>query len=591
MNDIRDTEPAILYDQAIKLHQAGRLHEATSLYHHLLGIDPRHSGVHHMLGVIAGQQGRPVEAVAQIRLAIALNPNIPLYFQNLAIACEQTRDMAGAAAAWNDYGLKLQLEKNFTAAIEAARKALALDRHHFGAHCNLGAALHSLGRHEEAIAWLIDTVIKFPDLPDGHLNLGNALMAVGRLDDALKSYRRALDISPDYAEVHSNYGLCLSQLGDLKSSESALKSGLEIKPNHPGLHVNLGNTMMQQQRLGDSVAAHRAALRLKPDLPIAHWNLALALLASGQYREGWAEYEWRWKWSGFSEPHRGFRQPVWNGETPSQIGGSVLVTSEQGYGDTIQFCRYLPMLVAVGHKIIFEVQEPLHSLLAANFESANIAVIPRADTPLCVYCDPEFSAHVALMSLPHHFRTDLDTIPADIPYLKPDPDRVSVWQRRLGRRVKRPKPVLRVGLVWAGRPEHSRDRERSIPPELLQPLADVEGVSYYSLQKGTDERIQPEGLNCRVLGPDLEDFNDTAAVISCMDLIITVDTAVAHLAGSLGREVWVLLAHAPDWRWMLSRTNSPWYPTVRLFRQTEPRTWHPVIQKVQKCLQSVVRRA
>jgi len=321
-------------------------------------------------------------------------------------------------------------------------------------------------------------------------------------------------------------------------------------------------------RLHDAIAAYRRAIALNPNYAVAHYNLSLALLAKGDFQPGWEEHEWRWRWKDFSSPSRNFVQPQWDGRALE--GRTILLHAEQGYGDAIQFVRYLPLVAQRGGKVIIECLPELHRL----FRTAGNCQIAATDQPL-----PDFDFHCPLLSLPRVFGTKLADVPNIVPYLSPDPALVNAWSQRLGASDGQ----MRVGLAWAGNPRFKFDRTRSLNLNRLAPFAIVRGVQFYSLQKGPAGRQvanPPTGLNLIDLGPELKDFADTAAVMSLMHLIITTDTSVPHLAGALARPVWVMLQSVPHFCWLLEREDSPWYPSMRLFRQPGRGDWDGVIARV-----------
>ncbi len=341
------------------------------------------------------------------------------------------------------------------------------------------------------------------------------------------------------------------------------------------VHCNLGNALKDQGRLEAATEAYRQAIALAPDLADAHLNLGMALLVQGNFHSGWAEYEWRWRCKDFPSPKRDFKQPQWDGG-PLE-GRTLLLHAEQGAGDALQFLRYLPLVAQRGGRIIIECHETLAGLLKGQRMDHSVVAMSELG--------PTFDLHCPLLTLPHVFATDLASIPQDVPYLQADAAAAKVWNGRL---AEHPDSV-QVGLVWAGNPKHKNDRNRSVKLASLAPLADIPGVSFISLQKGaaaTEAMSPPPGMKLSDWTGELEDFAHTAALIAALDLVITVDTSVAHLAGALGKPVWVFLPFAPDWRWLLGRSDSPWYPTMRLFRQPRPARWDPVITEVRYALET-----
>jgi hypothetical protein len=380
--------------------------------------------------------------------------------------------------------------------------------------------------------------------------------------------------------VHCDLGIALGAVGEFDEAIAACRQAIALKPDYAGAHNNLGVSLMAVGGLDEAVEAFRRAIALKPDLADAHNNLGMTLLQNGRFEEGWAEYEWRWK----TRQHlaggaRRFEAPLWNGEA---IGSRViLLHAEQGLGDTLQFCRYAPVVAATGRTVL-EVQPPLVRLLSGL--RGVIEVVARGDAL------PSFDLQCPLLSLPRALGTTLDTIPAATPYLAADPALARVWRERLSRL-----DGLRVGLVWAGGKKldpawAAADRRRSVALDTMAPLGDVAGVSFVSLQKGepaSQALNPPNGMAVYDSTADLHDFADTAALIDVLDLVISVDTAVAHLAGALGKPVWLVNRFDTDWRWLLNRDDSPWYPTLRQFRQRAPGDWHSVFLRVREALLQV----
>lgn len=527
-------------DGAVALHRSGRLADAEAAYRALIAEQGETADLLHLLGVVSGQLGRHADAVGLIGRAIALNPAMPEYHRNLGAAFERLGRTEDAATAYNEMGNIFQRKADFARAVDAHEMALRLVPGAAGTLNDLGAALLRLERYDEAVALLEDAVRRHPQSAEAHNYLGSALHGVGRMDDAIAAYRAALAIEPRFAAALSNIGNALQYKGDFDAA----------------------------------LAYYRQAIDAAPDFADAHWNLAHALLSLGKFEEGFREYEWRWRWPGLGEPPRNFAQPLWQGEPAAALAGPLLVITEQGYGDSIQFCRFLPELTARGYRVIFEVARPLYALMWMSLGVHGIRIIPRTDSPAQLEGDPSFAAYVSLLSLPHYLGTTAATIPRKTPYLAVEPGRVEAWRKRLGR-------GFHVGLAWAGRPEHIRNRERSIRFRQLAPLFAARKARFWSLQKGPAEAQAIEaGSSMTLLGEELVDFGETAALIEALDLVVAVDSAVVHLAGALGRPVWALIHAAADWRWQLGRRDSPWYPTLRIFRQDRPGDWDGAIEKV-----------
>lgn len=561
-------------------HRDGRLEEALALYGPLQAARPSDPAANALLGTVLAQLGRADEAVPFLSQAARLAPDDPETLNNLALALEADGRPREAADAWSQLGTLLYAQRRHEQAMGLFEKALGLCPGHQGASANLGAALQALGRYAEAVERLSALLTGNPEEAEAYNNLGNAQMGAGDIEAAIASYRRAISLRLDYFEAYSNLGLALAQRrpgdGPADEEDGDLPSGEDVA----GTLVNLGNARGGLDPALDVRGCYEKALELRPDFAPAHWNLALCLLLNGDFVQGWKEYEWRWRWTGFGEEHRPFPQPLWQGEPPLAVGGTLLVTAEQGYGDTMQFARYLPLLVERGYEVVFEVQAPVFTLLWHSLGRYGVRVVPRAETPARVHDDLPFARHVPLMSLPERFGTRLETIPAAIPYLFAEPTRQALWAARLGAAAG---PRRKVGIAWKGRPLHSRDRERSIPPAVLAPLLAVADTQFVAVQKHEDGGAgAPAGMI--PLDGLLHDFAETAAVIANLDLVITVDTAVAHLAGAMGVPVWVMLPFSPDWRWLLGRSDSPWYPSMTLFRQSRAGDWDSVVAEVARRL-------
>jgi len=379
-------------------------------------------------------------------------------------------------------------------------------------------------------------------------------------------------LQPDLAEVLSNRGITLHELNRYDEALASYDRALVLQPDYATALNNRGINLYDLKRYDEALASYQRALALRPDYAEAHWNEALLRLLTGDYSHGWAKYEWRWKKESMAPVKRNFPQPVWLGGDAID-GKTILLHSEQGFGDTIQFCRYVPLVAARGAHVILEVERPLQQLMTTLAGATQ--VIAKGD-PL-----PDFEVHCPLLSLPLAFGTRVETIPSGPPYLRAPAQSLMNWDTRLA-----PQRRPRIGLAWSGNAAHQSDRQRSISLRTLLPLLDT-GATFVSVQKdvnAADAGVLTERGDILHFGDALGDFSDTAALISNLDLVISVDTSVAHLAGALGKPVWVLLAYAPDWRWLLDRDDSPWYPTARLFRQDASRAWDGVIVRVQQAL-------
>jgi tetratricopeptide (TPR) repeat protein len=543
--------------QAVGYHQRGHLAQAEQLYRQVLQADPQHVDALHLLGVIAHQVGKSDLAIDYLSQAVRLNPHFAEAHNNLGNALKDQGKLAAAAASY--------------------RQALHLKPNLAEVHNNLGSTLQGQGELAEAVACYRQALRLKPDYAEAHNNLGGVLQGQGELDEAVACYRQALRLKPDLAEAHNILGSALRDRGELDEAVACCRQALRLKPDYADAHNILGNALHNQGKLDEAMACFHQALHLKPDLAEAHLNRALTWLRRGDFEEGWPEYEWRWKCKGLSPPP--FRQALWDG-TPLD-GRSILLHAEQGLGDVLQFIRYAPLVQQRGGRVIVACPRPLIRLLAS---CPGIDELVARDAAL-----PAFEVYAPLMSLPRIFGTTLASIPAEVPYLRADEALVEDWHRELG-----PIRSFKIGIAWQGSLKYRGDRHRSFRLTQFAPLSRLSGVRLFSLQKGPGmEQLREvtNGFDVTDLGSRLDDFVDTAAVMKNLDLVISADSAPAHLAGALGVPIWVALPFASDWRWLLEREDSPWYPTMRLFRQSRWRDWDGVFDRIAGALEARLRTA
>jgi hypothetical protein len=403
-----------------------------------------------------------------------------------------------------------------------------------------------------------------PEFPEVLSNLGVALKAQGKLGEALRCYRQALALRPVFPEALANLGVALKAQGELDKAVACYRQTLNLRPRYPEALLNLGIALKAQNKLREAAKCFQQAIALRPAYPEAHFELGLLLLFSGDWANGWREYEWR--------PKASATKPDWQGE---QLAGSVLLHAEQGHGDTIQFLRYVPLVAERCASVVVRVQRPLKRLVEAQF-GARVMVIAQ-DDPL-----PPFDRHCSLASLPLTFGTTLDNIPEASGYLRVDSKAVENWRISLGHSAK-----LKIGLVWAGNPEQANDRIRSVELTRLAPLFDIAGCEWFALQVGerAADLAHFRRDNLADLSPALTDFYETAAAIAALDIVVSVDTSVAHLAGAMGKLVCIMLCSTPDWRWLRSGARSPWYASAQLARQAGPGDWDSVIVPLRQALE------
>jgi tetratricopeptide (TPR) repeat protein len=545
--------PGQALGEAVALHRQGRLHEAEKIYARVLKAVPDHFDALNLLGAIKARQGQFGEAQRLFGAAVKADPRVPQGWSNLGQAY---------------YALKRPSEA--LACFDKARALAPDDADILYQHAN---ALLSLDRPREALAEFQAVLARAPHHVEAHINSGLARATLGLTEAALADFDAALMLLPNHPIAHFNRGGVLLQLARYADAVAANDRAIAAAPDHVGAWLNRGRALSQLRRFDEAIASYDEVLARRKDDANAHFNRALALLAIGRYRPGFEAYEWRWRRTGMpAQKSRG--RSLWLGEYPLHRK-TVLLHAEQGLGDTIQFARYVPLVATGGASVVLEVQPELKSLMSGLDGAAQ--VLSRGEAP------PPFDVHCPLGSLPLAMKTEIESVPAAIPYLSVDPARLAPWSARL---EALPRP--RIAIAWSGNPAHENDSNRSIAFERLAPLLS-HPASFVSIQHDVrDAEAVQLAAEKRVqhVGGTLADFGDTAAVLALCDLVITADSAPAHLAGALGRPVWVLVPFAPDWRWTLDGETTPWYPTARLFRQTSPGDWDTVIAHVAAALKS-----
>jgi tetratricopeptide (TPR) repeat protein len=531
----------LVFEAALHHHQAGHLQDAEHLCGAVLAQNPNHADSLHLLAAIAYQAQCHDRALDLVRQA-----------------------MSAEIAATSGDGTR-----NHISSLLAFNTAIAVT------HTDLGTMLLQHGHLDEAIACYRRALVIRPNLAGAHSNLGIALTQKGLAEAAIACFQAALTIEPGFPKAYNNMGNALQHLGRLEDAVACFRSALAGEPESPQALNNLGNALKDLGQLNEAITSFRSALAIAPDYPEAHFNLATALLAQGDLAAGWPEYEWRWRAPQMIKAARGFAQPQWRGQ--SAEGRTLLIYAEQGFGDILQFCRYAPLAAARGLRVILEAPKPLARLLRSI---PNVDRVVTFGEPL-----PHFDLQCPMLSMPLALGTTLATIPAPVPYLHADPAQVETWRRRLATTANK---GPRIGLVWAGQSRShvpalaAIDRRRSLPPDRLAPLFDLSDIHFVSLQK--DGPKAPAHFPIVDVMPEMEDFADTAALIANLDLVISVDTAVAHLAAALGKPVWLLDRFDSCWRWFTGRRDSPWYPTLRVYRQPRPNDWDSVLAEVARDL-------
>lgn len=586
----RQPTAATLYEAALRLLHAGQLADAEINCRQALAIDADHADSLHLMGLLCQVGNRYDLAVEWFAQAIRRNPGVADYFFNLATALQQQGRVDDAiksydrglrlkpdfAEGWYRLGELLLRQERRDEARLSFDQALKLNPRYWEAANGSALLYFNAGDYQTAIA-RFDQSLEIKTDP-GALHLkGICQLRLKRLDEALALIGQALAQVPDHPEVINNYGLVLHRLGRNAEAIVHFERALALRPDFIEALNHRGSALAELHRFDEALASFERAVALKPDFADAHWNAALLRLLRGDFDKGWAGREWGRKCGAVGFVGRTFAQPLWLGEAPI-AGRTILLHSDEGLGDTIQFSRYAPLLAARGARVILEVDTALHPLLSGMDGLA--LCVPRGGD--AVY---DFDLHCPLSGVPLACRTTIESIPA-APYLSaPSHALVDAWQARLG-----PRRALRVGLVWSGNPAHGNDRNRSMSLRALAPVLDCE-ATFVSLQKeprAADAAYLQERGDIIDLTAHLADFVETAALISCLDLVIAVDTSVAHLAGALFRPTWIMLPYTPDYRWLLDRSDSPWYPSVRLFRQDETRDYASVVEAVRGELQALI---
>jgi tetratricopeptide (TPR) repeat protein len=603
----------------------GRFEEAEVCYKRVLELAPNSAQAHNDLGLIAIARDDTEGAIRHFRRSLELDPQFPSAHTNLGVCYSRIGELEQAAAhctralelnpnfdeAHNDLGSVLIRQEKLEEAVSHLREAVRLNPRYFDAYHNLGVALslqNKLGEAEVVLQQGVELAPNYTDmrsqlaliqkrlgkneqaeanyrraveLAPNHLSALNGLGAVlaekKKYDEAMSYYRRALDLKPDYADVHNNVGAVLSEQDRVDEAIESYHRVLKLNPECQPAYYNLADALVKKNDLPAAIEACRKSIELAPEDPESHGLLGLLLLKSGEFAEGWEEYEWRFKAKDFED--QAPDKPRWDGS--SLEGRTILLRGEQGLGDTIQFIRYAKLVKKRGGTVIVECPRQVLQLIATA-EGVD-KVIAKGDPR------PDFDVHAPLLSLPAIFETTLKNVPNKVPYLKPDKELLAKWKDELSKGKG-----LKVGIAWQGNPTYRKDHLRSVPLTFFQDIVNMSGARFYSLQFGQG-REQLANLKDpeRVvdLGDRLGEFHETAAIVANLDLVISSDNGNVHLAGALGVPVWMATSFAPDWRWLLERPDSPWYPTMRLFRQPAVRDWDTVFRNIKEALKQKVEES
>jgi len=575
-------------NRAITLTALGREGEALESYSRAIALKPDYAQAYNNRGTLRTSRKQFAEALADFDKAIALQPDYVKAYNNRGgvladlgrpgeALADHDRAIAlhpSGAESHHHRGQVLMALGRAAEALASFDRAIALEPAFVSAHGGRGTALSALGRHQEALASQDRALCLDPNSATAHNNRGAALAAMDRLAEALESHDRAIALDPGSANAHNNRGAALALLGRLEESIQSFDRAVALNPGSVQTHTNRGKHLADLGRQDEALASYRRAAEIQPNSAEAHFGISLILLTDGRYDEGWPVYEWR-KRRVAEEAFHAQGRPAWTG-AEDLTGKTLFIEAEQGLGDTIQFCRYAPLAADRGAKVVMTAQESLVELLQTL--DPRVAILPVGQTPSV------FDYHVALLSLPLAFGTNVETIPATIPYLQADPLRVARFRQRIGT------PGFRVGICWQG---SYIAGIRSFPLSSFADIARLSDIRLISLQKGAGvEQLQnlPPGMAVEELGEGFpQDFSETAAAMESLDLVISCDTSVAHLAGALGRPCWLVLRYGADWRWLTHRSDTPWYPGMRLFRQPAPGDWRGAFQQMAAALDETLR--
>jgi tetratricopeptide (TPR) repeat protein len=590
---VQPDHPDALSNRGNTLKELQRFDEAIASYDRALALKPDHVGALNNRAVVLQVLQRNDEALASLDRALALQPNYPDALINRGLTlnalgrfdealASYERALAlqpGSLPAHCNRGNTLRAMQRFEDALASYDRALALPPNFAEAHANRAILLAQLKRYDEALAAFERLLTLVPNNAEGYNNRGVILAEMKRFTEALANYDRALSLVPDYTDALYNRGNALHELGCYHEALACYDRVLLARPNDGNALNNRGKALKELNRYDEAMECSARALAALPDNIVAHCNEASMRLLIGDLPRGFAEYEWRWKKADMAPARRDFPQPLWLGEGDI-AGKAILLHGEQGFGDAIQFCRYATLVAARGARVILEVRPPLVALMGSL--AGPSTVVAKGD-PL-----PDFDLHCPLLSLPLAIGTKLETIPAQVPYLGARPELSAAWGARLGAKTR-----PRIGLCWSGNATHERDRERSMRLADYLPLLDCDAtfVSLHQEVRADDAAVLAGRPDILHFGDALKDFTDTAALIGALDLVISVDTSVAHLAGALGKPMWVTLTYVPEWRWLLTREDCPWYPTARLFRQDEGRAWVGVVARLRAAASDFIQSA
>ncbi|MEZ0288767.1 MAG: tetratricopeptide repeat protein [Methylophilus sp.] len=573
------------------LFALGRFDEAYDDYNRAIALNKKYAEAYYNRGILHEKHGRHLEALTDYDKAIELRQNYTNAYNNRGNILKELKRYEEALLSYDhaiklnprhveahyNRGVTLNELKRYKDAFESYHQAIALNTNYVDAYNNCGNVVMELRRFEEALACFRRAIEINPNYAYAYNGQGNVLMELKRFDDALLSYEKAIALNTSSSDAYNGKSNALQELKRFDDAVSGYEQAIALNPDSADTYANRGLALQGLEKFDEAIKNFDKAIVLNPESVDPYWNKALLKILMGEWEEGWQLYEYRRHRKGQKESYPDYPQPLWLGH--ENVANKVLyIYPEQGLGDFIQFCRYIPLVEKLGAKVVLSVPAPLVSMIKTMGLNARIvAKDEKVDA---------FDLHCPIMSLPLAFKTTLESIPNTAPYFFADKAKKNNWADKLAKTSQ-----LKVGLVWSGSKDHKKDHDRSIPLDQLETLLSLP-VAFYSLQKEVrdQDKTTISRLNqIQQFSEELIDFSDTAALVDCLDLIITVDTSVAHLAGAMAKNVWILISYLPDYRWMLDRDDTPWYPTAKLFRQAKVGDWDNVVLNVKSALEELLR--
>ena len=583
-----------LLARGVNFHQQNNLDEARKIYVSLLNTHPNNFDLLFLLGTVNLQLNNFSESTIRLKRAISINGSVPEAYFNLGLAYEKLGKFQESIAnyehatqlqpnyieAYVNRGNLLQALRRYQEALDSYDKAISLNPNHAESYNNRGNALQALLKTDEALISYDKAISLNPNHAESYNNRGNALQALLKSDEALISYEKAISLNPNYVDAYNNLGNLFKYLGKVTEAKNNYSRALSLNPKFLPALYNSAVISFDQGDLINAIKLYKELIAIDPKHPDGNWNLSICYLMIGNYELGWEQYEYRWLTPSapFYQNKRLYSKPLWSGKE-SLNNKTIFIYFEQGYGDTIQFCRYMSLFNELGANVILQVQKPLLMLLKSLGGAINL--IPDNCNP------PNFDYHCPLLSLPLAFRTRLGNIPKYQSYIAPNTDKVEYWKSKLG-----PKNKFRVGLSWSSTSNFKDDHKRSLSFAQFANLFpnNTKDFEFICLQKEikTSDKVAFSNANMiQFYGNELEDFSDTAALMSQVDLVISTCTSIPHLSCAMGIPTWILLSYVPDWRWLMKQTDSPWYPSATLYRQNQLGEWSSVLEQIRSDLSNI----